>query len=100
MIIRSRQGVSLILEEFMSRVPFILVSVTFLVSANASYAQSVKYEIDPAHSSAEFSVRHMMISNVKGAFSKVTGEVEYDESNPKDSKVNATIVVDSIDTHE
>lgn len=84
----------------MSRAPFILVSLALLVSANPSFAEPVKYEIDPAHSAAEFSVRHMMISDVKGAFSKVAGEIEYDEKNPQDSKVNATIDMSSIDTRE
>ena len=39
------------------------------------------YKIDPAHSSAQFSVRHMMISNVRGAFGSVQGTVAYDSQN-------------------
>ena len=39
------------------------------------------YEIDSSHSAAHFSVRHLMISNVKGEFSKVTGTVVYDPNN-------------------
>jgi polyisoprenoid-binding protein YceI len=41
-----------------------------------------------------------MISDVKGAFSKVAGEIEYDEKNPQASKVDATIEMGSIDTRE
>jgi polyisoprenoid-binding protein YceI len=56
------------------------------------------YQIDPAHSSAQFSVRHMMITNVRGGFSSVTGTVVYDAEKPNDSSVEATIDVNSIAT--
>ena len=55
------------------------ISVLIAVSLPFAYAQS--WEIDPAHASAQFSVRHMMISNVKGEFTKVTGKVVYDPKN-------------------
>lgn len=58
------------------------------------------YTIDPAHSSAHFSVRHMMISNVKGEFTKLSGRVTYDPDNPKASKVEATIDVNSLHTRD
>jgi polyisoprenoid-binding protein YceI len=56
------------------------------------------YTIDPAHSSAQFSIRHMMISNVRGGFSSVTGTVEYDVANPADSSVNVVIDANTIKT--
>jgi polyisoprenoid-binding protein YceI len=49
------------------------------------------YTIDPAHSSAQFSIRHMMISNVRGGFSSVKGTVEYDAADPGATVVNVTI---------
>jgi polyisoprenoid-binding protein YceI len=58
------------------------------------------YDIDPAHSSAHFSVRHMMISNVKGEFTKVSGTVTFSADNLADSKVEATIDVASLHTHD
>jgi polyisoprenoid-binding protein YceI len=58
------------------------------------------YQIDPAHSSAQFKVRHMMIANVKGEFDKVSGTVIYDPANPGASKVEATIDVASISTRD
>lgn len=58
------------------------------------------YEIDSAHSSAQFSVRHMMISNVKGEFTKVTGTITYNPSNLSASKVEAVIDVNTINTRE
>jgi polyisoprenoid-binding protein YceI len=56
------------------------------------------YSIDPAHSSAHFVVRHMMIANVRGSFSKVEGAVEYDPENPAGSTIEATIEAASIST--
>ncbi|HWB86910.1 MAG TPA: YceI family protein [Bryobacteraceae bacterium] len=58
------------------------------------------YEIDPVHSHAQFSVRHMMITNVKGEFTKLTGEVILDDSNPSASRVVAVIDATSINTRE
>ncbi|HEX9036079.1 MAG TPA: YceI family protein [Ktedonobacterales bacterium] len=57
------------------------------------------YAIDPSHSLIEFSVKHMMVSTVKGRFDKYNGEVEIDEANPVASKVNVTIETASINTN-
>ena len=56
------------------------------------------YKIDPAHSSAHFVVRHMMITNVRGGFSGVQGGIEYDPDHPADSSVDVTIDVGKINT--
>ena len=61
---------------------------------------AIVYDIDPVHSSAHFSVRHMMISNVKGEFTKVAGTVTYDPDNPTASKIEATIDVASLHTRD
>ncbi|MEI9813625.1 MAG: YceI family protein [Acidobacteriota bacterium] len=58
------------------------------------------YKIDPAHSSAQFVARHMMITNVRGAFSNVQGEVQWDPSNPAQSSVEATIDATTVQTNE
>jgi polyisoprenoid-binding protein YceI len=63
-------------------------------------AQTTTWNIDPAHSAAEFKVRHMMISNVKGHFSKVSGELSLDESNISNSSVQASIEAASIETRD
>lgn len=80
----------------------VLTAAVVLLSAAAPnvWAQAVQYEIDPVHSSAQFSVRHMMVSNVRGEFAKVTGTVVYDAKNLKVSSVEATIDATSINTHE
>jgi len=56
------------------------------------------YTIDSAHSSAQFVVRHMMISNVRGGFSSVTGTVVYDPVNVANSSVETTIDASTIST--
>src|SRR5580698_3926128 len=56
------------------------------------------YTIDTAHSSAQFSIRHMMISNVRGGFSSITGTVEYDAANPGASSVDVVIDANTIKT--
>ncbi len=56
------------------------------------------WNIDPAHSVAEFKVKHMMISNVKGQFTKVSGALSLDQTNVTKSKVEATIDATSIQT--
>jgi len=62
--------------------------------------QTTTWNIDPAHTVAEFKVRHMMISNVKGHFSKVSGELSLDESNVANSSVQASIEAASIETRD
>jgi polyisoprenoid-binding protein YceI len=56
------------------------------------------YKIDPAHSTAHFVVRHMMITNVRGGFSGVQGTVEYDPDNPNESRIDVVIDAGQINT--
>jgi polyisoprenoid-binding protein YceI len=56
--------------------------------------------IDSAHSEVNFTVRHMMISNVRGRFEKLDGVVEFDDDNPALSNIDVRISVDSINTRE
>jgi polyisoprenoid-binding protein YceI len=58
----------------------------------------VTWKIDPAHSGAEFKVKHMMISNVKGSLSGLNGTLIEDTSNPALSHVDATIDISTIST--
>ena len=58
------------------------------------------WNIDPAHTVAEFKVKHMMIANVKGHFPKVSGVLTLDESKLADSRVEATIEATSIETRD
>jgi polyisoprenoid-binding protein YceI len=61
---------------------------------------ATQYEIDPAHSSLQFSVRHMMVSNARGTFSGVKGTVTYDPANPSALSVNATVDASSINSND
>jgi polyisoprenoid-binding protein YceI len=56
------------------------------------------YQIDPAHSGVHFSVRHLMLSNVRGTFSGVKGTVIYDSADPSATQVDATIDAATIST--
>lgn len=58
------------------------------------------WAVDAAHSNVEFSVRHLMISTVKGRFADVKGTIVTDELNPTKATVDITIGVASIDTRE
>lgn len=58
------------------------------------------WNLDPSHSNAQFSVRHMMISNVKGEFTKVTGQVRFDPARPETLSAEAAIDVSTINTRE
>ena len=60
----------------------------------------MSWQIDPAHSQITFTVRHMMISNVRGRFENFSGAVEFDEKNPAKSTVDVQIEAASIDTRE
>jgi polyisoprenoid-binding protein YceI len=60
----------------------------------------VKWDFDPAHSSVEFTVRHMLVSKVRGRFTKWTGNLEIDEQDLGRSRVGVEIDVASVDTHE
>jgi polyisoprenoid-binding protein YceI len=73
------------------------VGLAAALSLPAAAANS-NWQIDPAHSSAQFSVRHMAISTVRGAFSKVTGTVVFDDKDISKSTIDVTIDANSVDT--
>lgn len=61
-------------------------------------AHADTWQIDPAHTNVEFSVRHMMISNVKGQFQKTSGTITINGNDPTSAKIDATIDAASINT--
>ena len=75
----------------------ILAGLTAALSLPAAAATS-DWKIDPAHSSAQFAVRHLGISTVRGAFTKVAGTVRSDDQDVTKSSVEVTIDTDSVDT--
>jgi polyisoprenoid-binding protein YceI len=58
------------------------------------------WQIDPSHSEIQFSVRHMMISKVRGRFSTFTGTIDFNEAEPTKSSVDVQIDAASIDTRD
>lgn len=70
------------------------------MSANAPQPTTTTWNIDPVHTHAEFKVRHMMITNVKGHFKPVNGVITIDEVDISRSHVEASIDAASIDTRE
>lgn len=75
-------------------------NIAIALAALAVPALAADYSIDPAHSAAQFSVRHLMVSNVRGEFSKVTGKVVYDDAKPTATTVDASIDVSTVSTRE
>jgi polyisoprenoid-binding protein YceI len=76
---------------------FVFSLVTTFTLAAAVAAQTGSWQIDPNHSSAQFSVRHLGVSMVRGAFTKVSGKATYD-SDPAKISLDATIDAASVDT--
>jgi len=70
------------------------------MSANAPEPTTTTWNIDPVHTMAEFKVRHMMITNVKGHFTGVTGVLTLNEQDITKSHVEASIDAASINTRE
>ena len=75
---------------------FHLFALLVSVPAFAQY----HYQIDPVHSSAQFSVKHMMVTNVRGEFNKVSGSVVFDPTNPAADQVQATIDATTVSTRD
>lgn len=82
----------------MQRSKLLLSLVAVGLLAGAASAQVQNWTIDPNHTAAQFSVRHLGISTVRGAFTKVTGTVQYDPAHPDKTVIDASIDANSIDT--
>jgi polyisoprenoid-binding protein YceI len=74
------------------------VAATLILAASTVFAQTSSWKIDPAHSAAAFTVRHMGISNVHGRFSNLAGTVTLNDGDISKSTVNATVDVSTVDT--
>lgn len=74
------------------------VTVIALLATLSALAQTANWNLDPAHSTAQFTARHLGISNVRGNFTKVTGTATIDEKDITQSQVSASIDVNSVDT--
>ena len=61
---------------------------------------TAKYSIDPTHSAANFSIKHMMIAKVHGGFEKLSGSLNYDAGQPENTTIDVEIEAGSISTRE
>jgi polyisoprenoid-binding protein YceI len=71
-----------------------------LLGCTTGLAATSTWKIDPQHTAAQFSVRHLTISTVRGGFSKVTGTIQFDDQDVSKSSVDVTIDVSTVDTRE
>jgi len=83
-------------DKIMKRYVIPIVALLFFTIPVLS--QAAPWQIDPDHSSFQFKVRHLMVSNVKGHFNKVKGMVTIDEKDITNLKVELTIDAASVDT--
>lgn len=77
---------------------FVWALVASLAIAASAAAQAGSWQIDPNHSSAQFAVKHLAVSTVRGAFTKVSGSATYDPADPSKTSLEATIDANSVDT--
>lgn len=77
----------------------IISLVTMLLLALPLPIRASTWDLDPAHSTAQFKVRHLMISNVKGDFEKIGGTLYLDDRDITKSRVEVSIDVASINTN-
>ena len=75
----------------------VVVAIVFTLIAPV-LAHADTWQIDPMHTSVEFTVRHMMISNIKGTFEKTSGTVTVEGADPTTAKIDAVIDASSINT--
>jgi polyisoprenoid-binding protein YceI len=69
-----------------------------MAATTAAEAGTTTWQLDPAHSSVEFAIKHMMMTTVRGRFKELAATLRGDRDHPKDAGVEATIKAASIDT--
>lgn len=78
--------------------PFAAAAILVGMLPPSLFAQSVTWTIDPGHSAAQFTVRHMVVSNVRGEFDGPTGTVTFDPADLRTLKVDASFATKSVNT--
>jgi len=75
-----------------------LSKLSWMIVLVAAGLSAEEYKIDGSHSKAQFSVKHLMVSNVRGEFGKMSGTVVFDDKNPAATRIVATLDAASINT--
>jgi polyisoprenoid-binding protein YceI len=76
------------------------VALAAVLGAASLPAAAESWSIDASHSTVGFSVRHMMVTNVKGSFGKFTAKVDGSPADPTTAKISAAVEVASVDTRD
>jgi polyisoprenoid-binding protein YceI len=84
----------------MKRFTSVAAAAALALAASPALAETSTWKLDSAHSQTNFSVKHLVISTVRGEFGKTEGAVTLDEGDVTKSKVEATIDVASVNTRE
>jgi polyisoprenoid-binding protein YceI len=74
------------------------VFLFLLLLVSSAFSQVEVWKIDPAHTAAQFAVRHLGISTVRGEFRKVSGSANYDPADPSKTTLETTIDATTVDT--
>ena len=74
------------------------VAALLAFAALPALAQTNAWKVDPNHTAAQFSVKHLGVSTVRGAFMKTSGEIQLDEKDVTKSQVEVTVDTTSVDT--
>jgi polyisoprenoid-binding protein YceI len=77
-----------------------IAALAVAIAPALAFGQTSTWNVDPSHTRVGFSVKHLVISDVKGEFSKVSGKVQLDEADLSKSSVEMTIEVASVDTRD
>lgn len=77
---------------------FVMAFGLVAILAVPAFAATTTWQLDPNHTNAQFTVRHLGISNVQGEFTKISGTVQLDDQDITNSSVSVSIDVNSIDT--
>ncbi len=82
----------------MKRGAVTILAIGLLLVVAPLLARAAEYTIDPSHTAVTFSVRHMMISNVRGEFEKTSGTISANGTDPNSVKIDVTIDASSVNT--
>ena len=77
-----------------------IAALAVAIAPALAFGQTATWNVDPSHSRAGFSVKHLVISDVKGEFSKLSGKVQLDDADLSRSSVEVTIETASVDTRD
>jgi polyisoprenoid-binding protein YceI len=98
MAVTTARRIHLTRKRLICSTAFLFVSLFVSSFVSPALAQVETWKIDPAHSAAQFAVRHMGISTVRGEFRKVSGSASYDPADASKTLLEATIDATTVDT--